>query len=406
MLRRTVGVSRFEEWLSGDVPHPVKFPYLRSFYENSEFALKTVGELLVNGSVHLCAAGETKSKVVNPLSVVNLPKGRLVLDAGYINAFSKAHPFNYLDDGLTANQDFALCLWLIVAIVRFLALLGAIFSLPKCQFWPAQTGDWLGFVVDTQAEQFRVSAAKMAKDAVKLFLERLDDSNGRRWFPRQIRIEAASDASDFRFGGSLYIAGSPPFHLAGSLIETEVQQSSTACEMVGCLRILQQAVQHHRPLLSGAALLLVGDNQGAVAAVNSFRSSAPDLNAVLQEIFKLCSEADFDVLAQWKPRVELAEHDALSLVPDASDCGLNPKVFADVISLFGRPDVDMFASDTWHVAGQFVTPRYMRGCLAVDALSTDWRTLVRQGETAWIFPPVRAIPSVLQSTRISERTRF
>ncbi|GAQ85469.1 reverse transcriptase [Klebsormidium nitens] len=547
MLRRTVGVSRVEEWLSGEVPHPVEFPNHRSFYENSEFALETVGEMLVNGSVHLCAAGERKPKVVNPLGVVNLPKGRLVLDAGYINAFSKAHPFkyetlrdiltflsskgffatwdfkagyyhvlihprfrtyfgfkigtayfyynamcfgwseacyaytlitqeaakelrtrgvpvsSYLDDGLTANQDFALCLWLIVAIVRFLTLLGAVFSLPKCQFWPVQTGDWLGFVVDTQAEQFRVSTAKMtkvkaalgellgakevsprilakvagkiialgpavlpaslysrplfqamqgriswdaifatpqaAKDAAKLFLERLDDWNGRRWFPRQIRIEAASDASDFGFGGSFYIAGSPPFHLAGSLTETEVHQSSTAREMIGFLRILQQAVQRHRPLLSGAAVLLVGDNQGAVAAVNNFRSSASDVNAALQGIFKLCSEADFDVLAQWKPRIELAEQDALSRVPDASDWGLTPKVFADVISLFGRPDVDLFASDTWHVAGRFVTPRYMPGCLAVDALRTDWRTLVKQGETAWIFPPVRAIPSVLQSLR-------
>lgn len=547
MLRRTIGEAKVEEWLSGEVPHPVQFPNHRSFYENAEFGIKTVGEMLVNSSVELFAPGQRKPKVVNPLGVVNLPKGRLVLDAGYVNAFTKQHPFkyetlrdiltflaangffstwdfkagyyhvlihprfrtyfgfkigkayfqykamcfgwseacyaytlitqeaakelrirgvpvsSYLDDGLTADQSYALCLWLIVVIIRFLTLLGAVFSLSKCQFWPSQTGDWLGFVVDTQAEQFKVSAGKLAKvkavltelintaevsprllakvagkiiamgpavlpaslysrplfqamqgriswDAVfptpsaakttaKLFLERLDDWNGRRWFPRRILIEAASDASDFGFGGSLHLAGSPPLHVAGSLTEAEVSQSSTAREMIGFLRVLQQAVLHHRPLLSGAAVLLVGDNQGAVAAVNSMRSSAPDVNAVLQEIFTLCSEGDFDVLAQWKPRAELAVQDALSRVPDASDWGLAPAVLRAAFLLFGQPDVDLFASDTWHVAERFITPRYMPGCCAVDALRTDWRTLVQPSETAWIFPPVRALPSVIQSLR-------
>ena len=547
MLRRTVGEAKVDEWLSGDVPHPVEFSNHRSFYEHAEFGIKTVVEMLVNSSVALCAPGQRKPKVLNPLGVVNLPKGRLVLDAGYVNAFSKQHPFkyetlrdiltflaakgffstwdfkagyyhvvihpryrtyfgfkigeayfqynamcfgwseacyaytlitqeaakelrvrgvpvsSYLDDGLTGNLSFAICLWLIVMVIRFLTLLGAVFSLPKCQFWPSQTGDWLGFVVDTQAEQFRVSEAKLAKvkavlselidsaevsprllakvagkiiamgpavlpaslysrplfqamqgriswdaifptplaakNAAKLFLEKLDSWNGRRWFPRRILIEAASDASDFGFGGSLHIAGSPPFHVAGSLTETEVTQSSTAREMIGFLRILQQAVRLHRPLLSGAAVLLVGDNQGAVAAVNSMRSPAPDVNTVLQEVFTLCSEADFDVLAQWKPRAELAVQDALSRVPDASDWGLAPAVLQAAISLFGQPDVDLFASDTWHVAERFVTPRFMPGCCAVDALRTDWRTIVGEGETAWIFPPVRALPSVVQSLR-------
>lgn len=95
MLRRTVGGSKVDEWLLGDVPHPVKFPNHRSFYENAEFAIQTVGEMFVNGSIELCSPDQRKPKVVNPLGVVNLPKGRLVFDAGYINAFSKPHPFRY-----------------------------------------------------------------------------------------------------------------------------------------------------------------------------------------------------------------------------------------------------------------------------------------------------------------------
>jgi hypothetical protein len=62
-----------------------------------------------------------------------------------------------------------------------------------------------------------------------------------------------------------------------------------------------------------------------VAALNKFSSRAPDVAASLREIFKLCSALDFDVVAQWRPREELAEEDALSRVPDASDWGLAPR---------------------------------------------------------------------------------
>jgi hypothetical protein len=59
---------------------------------------------------------------------------------------------------------------MIVAIIQFFTLLGALFSLNKCKFWPSQKGDWLGFVIDTQAEQFRVSDAKLSK-VKKVLLE-------------------------------------------------------------------------------------------------------------------------------------------------------------------------------------------------------------------------------------------
>jgi hypothetical protein len=389
MLSRVVSSSRVEEWLSRQVPHPTEFPNHRSFVQNSEFGIRTVGEMLVNATVRMYEPHERKPKVVNPLGMANLPKGRLVLDGGYINAFTKHVPFkyetlreiltflkghgffstwdfkagyyhvmihprfrtyfgfkvgktyfhynamcfgwseacfaytlvtqeaarelrlrqipvaSYLDDGLTGHQQYVVCLWIIIMIVRFLTLLSAVFSLNKCQFWPSQEGDWLGFVVDTNAQQFRVSETKLTKvrevlnelvaattvtprllakaagkiivmgpavlpaslysrplfqalqgklswdqifatpeealGAAKLFIERLSDWNGRRWYPRRVSLEASLDASDFGFGGVLKTAGQPPFKLTGFLTEQEVTMSSTAREMVGFVKVLQQA---------------------------------------------------------------------------------------------------------------------------------------------------------------------
>jgi hypothetical protein len=95
MPRKVVGESIVEEWLSCQVPHPVEFPNHRSFFENSDFAIGVVGEMLVNSMVKLYGEAERKPKVVNPLGVANFPKGRLVLDGGYVNAFTKHIPFKY-----------------------------------------------------------------------------------------------------------------------------------------------------------------------------------------------------------------------------------------------------------------------------------------------------------------------
>jgi hypothetical protein len=172
--------------------------------------------------------------------------------------------------------------------------------------------------------------------------------------------------------------------------------SSTAREMLGFFRILQQAAAQLPNLLKGSAVLVIGDNQGAVSALNQFRSSARDIAATLRIIFELCSSLDFDVIAQWKPREELAREDALNRFPDASNWGLAPAVRDLISRRFGTPSIDLFASDLWHVAQSFVTPRFMPGCIAVDALRSDWRTLIPADGLAWIFPPVRAIPQAIQ----------
>jgi hypothetical protein len=65
--------------------------------------------------------------------------------------------------------------------------------------------------------------------------------------------------------------------------------SSTAREMLGFLRILQQAGTRFLELLRESAVLVVGDNQGAMAALNRLSSKASDVAAPLTEIFEICS---------------------------------------------------------------------------------------------------------------------
>jgi hypothetical protein len=95
MLRRVVAHGQVEGMLEGQVPHEVEFANHKSFYDNLPFAVGEVVKMVITATLTVYRPGNRKPKVVNPLGVVNLPKGRLVLNGRYVNAFSKKHAFKY-----------------------------------------------------------------------------------------------------------------------------------------------------------------------------------------------------------------------------------------------------------------------------------------------------------------------
>jgi hypothetical protein len=75
--------------------HMIEFRNHKSFYDNQPFARQEVAKLEQNGAAHRYAKGDWKPKVGNLLGVVNLPKGRLVVNGKYPNSFCKHLPFKY-----------------------------------------------------------------------------------------------------------------------------------------------------------------------------------------------------------------------------------------------------------------------------------------------------------------------
>jgi hypothetical protein len=346
----------------------------------------------------------------------------------------------YLDDGLTGDKDFWRCLWAIAFVVKVLTCLGAVFSIPKCHFWPQQEGPWPRFVIDTVRQQFSVSPTKLekvravlrelmvaevvtprelasaaekiismspavlpaalysrplfaaqqgkiswdevfatpdeARRVARLFLERLEEWNGRRWYPRSVAIEAGSDASESGYGGTIQCPGLPVLTV-GTLSEEQRRMSSTAREVLAVLRVLEEACKRQGKLLQSASVLISSDNQGAVSSINAFRSRTPEVNKLLQLMFELCSDADFDVVAQWKPRDLMQVEDDLSKHQDSSDWGLRTAEVGMIQDYFGvRPVLDLFASKAWHVTDRFISMHLNPGCESADALRLDWRLLL------------------------------
>ncbi|GAQ85833.1 putative DNA/RNA polymerases [Klebsormidium nitens] len=435
MLRRVVRKEEISKLLSGRLPHQIEFPNHKSAEDNAEFVWDQVRNNIVSGAVEPYAKGK-KPKVVNPVGVVFNPKGRLILDAQYPNLEQSVPVSGYIDDGFSADEEKAKCRWILVRILRLFSHLGAHFSLPKCQLEPLQIAAWLGFVVDSVGETFSISEKKLAKieaallsviqsdvisardlaemagklvsvapavlpallfvrplfaamkgkeswdvafespDAVKetarLFLMKLREWNGRRWYSYPVGLSSSSDASDVGFGGFVRMPGKELLEVAGTFTAEEAQLSSTARELLGILATLQTAVQESSDRLRFSTCLITTDNLGASHALNKLKSSSPDVNAVLQKFFALCCDQKIDIRAAWKPREELEAEDLLSRQPDASDWGISQAELSKILRFFQvQISVDLFASDTWHTVANFVSLRYSPGCLAANALLQD-----------------------------------
>lgn len=362
---------------------------------------------------------------------------------------------SYINDGFTAAPTPQRCLRQSSLCALLLGALGAFLGIPKCQLTPELLVKWLGFLIDTERQMFRVSESKLAKvkealremlrtpttsarklaalagkiialspavlpaalysrrliqamkgetswdtifpttDSVRetatFCLDSLDAFNGRRWWPIPVELQLEVDASGVGFGGTITTncANKTPF--LGTFTDAQASESSTAREMRGYAAAIDAATK-----CLPSSILLIGDNQGAISALNHFRSSIPEIHESLDRVFQLCLKYDFDIVAQWVPRNNLTEADELSRRPDASDWGIEPKIFGQICAWFGStPTVDLFASDAHHVANKFYSQFYTPGCAGVQVLKQDWSKLVSPGELAWIFPPSRSSSQVI-----------
>ena len=105
-----------------------------------------------------------------------------------------------------------------------------------------------------------------------------------------------------------------------------------------------------------------------------------------------CKDREIWLTTGHIPGIENTEADLASRVfNDQREWKLDPRVLTDVFTLFGKPDLDLFASRL-----NFQLPRYVSwipdpNAVAVDAFTLDWGT-----QYNYAFPPFSRILQVLQ----------
>jgi hypothetical protein len=121
------------------------------------------------------------------------------------------------------------------------------------------------------------------------------------------------------------------------------------------------------------------------------------LARLTKQISDICVRFDIILVACHLPGLANIEADALSRGKTQDEWYLLPSVARKIFQIYGRPDVDLFASSsTAQVPSYFSLDRHDRQSLGVDCMAHLWDFRVM-----YAFPPPSMILSVLQKFRRS-----
>ena len=366
---------------------------------------------------------------------------------------------NYIDDYLlsatTAQEARAHC----STVVNHLTALGFTLNLEKCVFTPSRSTTFIGIDLDSVALRARLSqeridsfltclakfrlghtvqyrtcmrAAGMMASAIALVrLGRLHMRPFQRWMG-SLRVPATQGsrrvAVTMECMQALQQWKDTAFLLEGvpvgriihrKMVTTDASLSGWGATLDGWtasgrwepsmkkahinyleLMAVFLALKHFRSRIGGCHVLVRSDNTTTVAYINKQGGlKSPVLDALAQRLVLWCDKHLSSIKACHVPGSMNGGADLLSRGgPRYSDWSLHPRVVDQIWGRFGRPTVDLFASETNTKCPMFFS--LIGGApLGVDALAHDWpRGLL------YAFPPLELIHPTLERVRLQGMT--
>ena len=198
-----------------------------------------------------------------------------------------------------------------------------------------------------------------------------------------------SDASDQGWGAAL-----GDLHLSG------LWSPLCSCFLINQRELLAilYAIQGFLPHLRGLCVAVYSDNSTALAYLRKqggTRSSS--LNAVAQELLRLCESQSVRLLPQFIPGHLNVLADALSHRSQVlgSEWTLCPQVVSELLRRWPAT-VDLLATSLNHRLPVYFSPMYDTQSAGMDAMLQSW-----DGLQACAFPPFSLLPRVLAKVRAS-----
>lgn len=129
---------------------------------------------------------------------------------------------------------------------------------------------------------------------------------------------------------------------------------------------------------------IMSDNATAIAYINKQGGSKNmHCNSISVDIWETCISHNIFISAAHIPGVQNTVADVASRqFHDAAEWMLDPKNFNKLCSIYGRPDIDMFATRLNKQLETYVSWAPDPGSISIDALATKWNK-----SYIYIFPP-------------------
>jgi hypothetical protein len=199
-----------------------------------------------------------------------------------------------------------------------------------------------------------------------------------------IDLELATDASKQGWGASLdNLVTGGRWSLSESLLHINVLELKAV--LLGLQSLCKEKKDCHIKILS--------DNTTAVSYLKKMGGThSPQCNNIAREIWMWCISKGIWLTPAHIPGVDNVEADLASRVfNDKTEWQLDKSIFAHLVSIFGKPDIDMFASRLNYQIKPFVSWAPDPEAVAADAFTLNW-----DNKFMYIFPPFSIIPRILQ----------
>ena len=144
---------------------------------------------------------------------------------------------------------------------------------------------------------------------------------------------------------------------------------------------------------SDCELLLRVDNTTALAYVNRMGGIRfPDLNGLSRKIWNWCEARNIWLYASYIRSSDNIEADAESRrITSETEWSLSPRFYDRIVSAFGLPEIDLFASRPNAKCQSYVSWDRDPEAFAIDAFTLSWKQFF-----FYAFPPFAILPRVLQ----------
>ncbi|EYC14549.1 hypothetical protein Y032_0040g270 [Ancylostoma ceylanicum] len=220
------------------------------------------------------------------------------------------------------------------------------------------------------------------------FYRKMDESS----FHPNVLI--SSDASNHGMGAVLHYQSFKE-SISSNLPPEAQSESSTFRELLA----VEFALKSWKHIIRNSNLELRVDSQAA-ASILEKGSNNPDLHRITHRILEILAETRTSLAIRWVLRTDNFEADLASRLIDFDDWGIQPNIAALLQQRWGKPTIDMFATEYNTKAAVFVGRSRSGACnqIAIDALAPENYNLWQKG-TLWLVPPPGLIHATMNVLR-------
>ena len=156
------------------------------------------------------------------------------------------------------------------------------------------------------------------------------------------------------------------------------------------------ALQSFKNEIKNTHVQILADNKTAIIAyVNHMGGKQGELDDLAKNIWTWCLERGMWISATHLPGTENVDADFESRhFNDRTEWSLNENIFTEIVQLFGRPDIDLFASRLNNKCKRYVSWHRDPHAEHVDAFSISWHDTY-----SYIFPPFSLLGRCVQKVR-------